>query len=299
MKKVLFSTLFFFVLLGKTIACEIPTEQNYIHLSLAISYNDNLVVDSLKKKYCFSYFKNPFFGDSPLMQINDFNQYKSIIKDIDNDELNRGIASGFGENLLISRMLLRTLPEKIKIEMEKEINSVKLKYNYILPLPLLKKEDNDKIIINLALVYHDSYFNFIDVFGNTPLFYAILTNRPDIINISTSKSEGKSALYRINKDDITPLHLLFSPEIKAYDMQKVNDNILKQIDINKLLNIEYRGIDYFQFITIMKHNNLDLFNKLYKKYKFDVTITPSISKTVNNMNLDYIKRLNLIYEKNR
>lgn len=299
MKKFFIVVFGFFGCFLRAVACEIPMEQNYIHFSLAITYNDIHTVDYLSKKYCFSYFQNNIIGDSPLLQSNDFEQFKSLIKNINSDDLNRKVASGFGENLLISRMLLLTLPKKVRTEMKKEINSIKETYNYTLPLPNLNKNDNDKIIHYLATIYHNSYFNFKDEFGNTPLFYTILTNRPDIVVISLSRSEGKSAFYRPNKDDITPLHLLFSPEVKNYDMKRMNDEILKYIDVQKLFSIEYKGVDYFQFISVMQDNNQDLFNKLHKQFKFDVKLTPSIINVIKNMDLNYIKKVNLLYEKNR
>lgn len=299
MNKLFLATLISFGSFTRVMACETPTEQNYINFSLAVLYKDNHSTDMLSQKYCFDYFRNPTFGDSPLLQSNDFEQFKTLTKNISNDDMNTDIASSFGENLLVSRMLLPTLSDKIKTEMDNEINSIKNKYNYKTPLPKLDKQENDKIIYHLATIYHNSFSNFMDEFNNTPIFYTILTNRPDILGLSISQTEGKSAFYRPNKDGITPLHLLFSPEVKNQDMRKINDEVLKRIDIYKLIGVVYKGVDYFQFISVMKDNNPDLFNKLYKQFKFETKLNPVAIRTVNDMDLSYIKKLNLIYENNR
>lgn len=104
------------------------------------------------------------------------------------------------------------------------------------------EKENDKIVLYLADLYGKSYSAYVDKsYGNTPMAYAILTNRPEVVKKFFSEIDGTGALYRGNKNHVTPLHLMFSPEIKGKDMTALNDLILSNIESFKLKGIVYNG----------------------------------------------------------
>ena len=90
---------------------------------------------------------------------------------------------------------------------------------------------------------------------------------------------------------------MFSPEIKGKDMTALNDLILSNIESFKLKGIVYNGVDYFQFATINKENNMDFYNKLKKKFGFDAHVNPRTVNVVDTMALTYIDKINASWMK--
>lgn len=310
MKKNILCTILAFYLSTPVLACTQPNETTYSELALAILYKDNPAMNNITNNYCISYLKTSELPDSVLMISNDFNQFKTLwykalrqnYPHVTINDLNEDIATGYNENLLVSRMLLPYRTEQMKQTLKNDIhylNNDLLKGKYNSEYTLFDEKENNKIIAFLSKQYDESYTSFVDGMGNTPTAYAILTNNPIVLKDRFSHIDGSSILYRGNRNRVTPLHLLFSPEVKSKDMTVINDLIMQNIENYKIKGVMYHGVNYLQFATIMKENNMDLYNKLINKFKYKDTINAQMVSIVQSMPLTYIDKANKVYERTR
>lgn len=269
--------------------CITPTQKDFVKLSLSIVYQNNTSLYEILNKKCidFTYTQNWSdigWVDSPLMSSNNFNQFKQILETTkySNDKLNTQYSQIFTkQNLLVSRMILGSLSNKKLASIKKDIESFQKDFPEVKgSYTDFNAEENKKIIIYLANIYSQSFTTFFDKFNNSPLSYAILTNNSEIFNKTFSQVDGTNALFRINKNGITPMHLLFSSDLKNKDVSKLNDIVLSKINLQNLLYLNFKNVDYFQYIEIFKNNNPDLYKKLKQKLKFSVVLN---DVTINNI----------------
>lgn len=310
MKKSIVCSILTLFLSTPVLACTEPNETTYSALALAILYKDTSTMTNITNNYCVSYLKTSDLPDSVLMISNDFNQFKALwykalkqnYPHVTVNDLNENIATGYNENLLVSRMLLPYRTEQMKQTLKNDINYLNndlFKGKYRGEYILFDEKENKKIITFLSKQYDESYTSFVDGMGNTPTSYAILTNNPVVLKDRFSHIDGASILYRSNRNRVTPLHLLFSPEVKNKDMTDINDLIMQNLEFYKMRGVMYHGINYLQFVTIMKENNMDLYKKLMAKFKYKDAITPQMVSIVQSMPLTYIDKANQVYERTR
>ncbi|MCA8354196.1 hypothetical protein [Burkholderia cepacia] len=296
---------------SQAFACNQPTERTYVELALAIGAGDTSVINPIVSNYCINYLGDETFHESVLLASNNFAQFKALMNialkqgnpHIYDYDVSRKELREYHENLLVSRMLLSTRTEEMKNLIKGKVKAVSEQLfpgRYNKDIPFFDEKENDKIVLYLADLYGKSYSAYVDKsYGNTPMAYAILTNRPEVVKKFFSEIDGTGALYRGNKNHVTPLHLMFSPEIKGKDMTALNDLILSNIESFKLKGIVYNGVDYFQFATINKENNMDFYNKLKKKFGFDAQVNPRTVNVVDTMALTYIDKINASWMKNK
>lgn len=309
-KKTLLGCLVAIACTGQAFACTQPSEKTYVELALAIGAADANTINPIISNYCINFLGDDTFSESVLMASNNAVQFKALMNwalkqnnpHIYDYDVSRKELREYHENLLISRMLLSTRTEAMRDLLKERVKTISEKVfpgRYNKDIPFFDEKENDKIVLYLADLYGKSYSAYVDKsYGNTPMSYAILTNRPEVVKKFFSEIDGTGALYRGNKNHVTPLHLMFSPEVKGKDMTALNNLILSNIEGSKIKGIVYNGVDYFQFATVNKENNMDFYNKLKKKFGFDVQVNAKTVNTVDTMVLTYIDKINASWMKN-
>lgn len=270
-------------------------EKSYEKYSLIINYKDNVKLPQFE---CIDllYSKNwdaIKWKESPLMMSQSFDQFRYLVRNINDWDLNTKIAQkDLGENILVVRMLMPYVNAQKRKELKNDAEQVKQNYPDISgKFNEFNDEDNKKIIKFLAEKYNKGHNDFVDKFDHTPLSYAVLTNNVDIINKLTPVRSLSSIVFEKDIYGLTVLHLLFSSELKGKDTRLLNDYILNNIETRKIIHVQWNGIDYFQFAEVMKDNNPDLYKKLNKLFSFSIKVNKDVEKIIKNAPLNYISEL--------
>jgi len=156
------------------------------------------------------------------------------------------------------------------------------------PQKQLSSQDRTEILNYLSDSYlkDQSLLLTSDTFGNSPLHYSVLTLESTIFNKIMTSSNFKNLLVK-NKTGFTPIHFLFlkkSPFNDSVDTKKslmnINRFIMDNFKSYQTISLKIKKnenflllteLTFFDFIELMKENNLELYNHFKNKSSFKIS----------------------------
>jgi len=123
-----------------------------------------------------------------------------------------------------------------------------------------------------------------DVFNKNVLGYAIYMSEPKVLQSLLDSNNFNKHLFFKGSDTISSIHLAFAQHdasIPQDKIKQVNDIIVANIDKKHLPLLSIRALNFAQFVELMKDNNPDLYEKLNKKFNFNVSLSntnPAVQK---------------------
>lgn len=280
---------------GQTYAqnCIQPTKNDYDYLT-ALSYAQlHKEQSELLNKYCFNLSGTEKFQTSPanmasskeaLINIEKKAKTNYIDKDMNEDKMD--IFSYKLGTLETGKNGLDTL-NYVKNTIKRNNPNINTSNIPIENINKSKKELLDYI----ATEYSKTISIHTNRNGDFALGYVIANNYPEYVTASLGRLQDTSLFTKPNKNNITPLIYMFSPQLKGKDTTVLSKKMINLVPVNSLIKSKILIYDYFQYAEAFKENNPYFYNELKNKYKFNITssVTPTDYKTIYSLLNNNIK----------
>lgn len=297
MKKIILSVIlasaFSSTTFAQTPSCKEPSKDDNLALLIFSKSQQNQGINTLLNAFCYkteffesNKFLPPYFFAKDLQTLKLY-QEKGV-------KINSG-TSPYGQDLLSYILINHVLYEKNDEEQKELLTKSAKRFN----LKVEKYDDSPISGTNResVLKYLSENYNRAlapkDIFSNTAVSYAILTLEPQVLQ-NIIKDSPTLSLLRKNKYGISPVHLAFAtkyPQDKSVVQKnnaEINDMIVKNIELKHIGSLTINNVQFFDFVELMKENNIDLYEKLKKKFKFNSNVSKLqpqfITKGFNSLN---------------
>lgn len=272
--------LFLLLLSQKSFSCEKITPE------VIQSNNLNVLFHSINKqiKLDFSKYCNPNLSFNFSM-IHDLDTLKIVEKQV--NILKPGYEKQPFLLLLINSKFQLLSQEDITniINLQKKLNNDNTNYlgNKISINEQSFNKNKEELINYLNKKYNNE--KVYDSYGNSELIYSLISNNNDLFNYYVHREINKFKITTFDKKNtfgLTLYHMAFSPSLKGQKTEAVNEVLINLLHEEKLQNLSFNNLSFFEFAYLLKDNNPDFYKKILKKYKLNEKIISQIKESLHN-----------------